>query len=599
MLVNAHEVTKSFSHRPLFKNITFGIEAGERVGLIGPNGAGKSTLLKMIAGKTSPDSGTLSLKRNLRIGYLEQVPAFSEGDTLMSSILSTADSNAEEWESASRAQELISRCGLDDFPTTFSLSEMSGGWKKRVAFARELMKSPDLLLLDEPTNHLDVESVLWLEEFLRDTRIALLVVTHDRLFLQRVTNRIIELDPRHEGGLLSINGDFATYLEVRSQLLASQERRETILKNTLRRETEWLRQGAKARTTKQQARIQRAEELGQEVQELSERNVSRRAKLDFQTGERQSKKLLEAKNISKSYGETLIFSKVNLVMGPGTRVGLLGENGSGKTTLIRVLLGLEKPDSGEVIHADSLKYAYFDQTRNTLDPEETVAKTLCPSGEFVDFRGSRVHVRSYLDRFLFTKEQADMRVGKLSGGEQSRLLLAKLMLIPCNVLVLDEPTNDLDLATLHVLEECLTEFNGSILLVSHDRYFLDAVSTHILAFPQAGAKSRELTSFADLFQWERWRLQQNARPSKESKSSKEPVVEKKVKTKLSFKEQRELDSMESTILTAEARLEKLLAETALPENQSNAILLAKLTTEIAEAQDEVERLYGRWAELST
>jgi ATP-binding cassette subfamily F protein uup len=476
---------------------------------------------------------------------------------------------------------------------------MSGGWKKRVALARELVRKPDLLLLDEPTNHLDVETILWLERLIAQSPFATVTITHDRLFLNKVSNRIIELDPRHAGGLLDVRGDYADYLETREHLITAQERREVILKNTLRRETEWLRRGAKARTTKQQARIQRAGDLKDEVEELGVRNQARTARLEFQTTDRNPKKLVEAKGISKSYGERQIFKGLDLLLTPGTRVGLLGPNGSGKSTLIRVLLGHEEPGSGTVTRSEHLTVAYFDQTRESLDPSLTLVKTLCPVGEFVDYRGSRVHVRSYCDRFLFTQGQMDMPVGRLSGGEQSRVLIAKLMLGAANLLVLDEPTNDLDLATLGVLEECLREFGGAVLLVAHDRYFLDQVATRILAFPPGGGNP---VPFADLSQWEDWHEARAAEQERAAKAASKVAAPAATpspasKKRLGYKEQRELDSMEGNIQAAEEKLARLTEESGRPENLSNAVKLSELTSQMAETQAEIDRLYARWAEL--
>jgi ATP-binding cassette subfamily F protein uup len=605
ILLSAHQLRKSFAARPLFDELTFSIEAGERIGLIGPNGAGKSTLLRILASKTSPDDGTLSFQRGLRVGYLEQVPLFKEGATVLATALEGTD-DPDDWENMAKAQTLLSKLSLDGTregigPET-PVARLSGGWKKRVALARELIRAPDLLLLDEPTNHLDVESILWLEDLISHSRFATLTITHDRLFLQRVSNRILELDRRNPGGLLSVKGDYATYLETKEQNMAAQERREVILKNTLRRETEWLRRGAKARTTKQQARIQRAESLQGEVAELTDRNRTRSVGIDFQNTERSPKKLVEAKGISKSYGGRTLFKNVNLLLTPGSRIGLLGENGCGKSSLIRVLLAQETPDEGSVFHSDQLKVAYFEQARDSLDPNETLSKTLCPKGDFVDFRGSRVHIRSYLDRFLFDPGQAEMAVGKLSGGEQSRLLLAKLMLNDANLLVLDEPTNDLDMATLSILEECLTEFTGAVLLVTHDRYFLDQVATQIIAFPRQESSRGKLVSFADLSQWESWHAEQEAaKPSTAQTTSPTATASdsaQKKKRKLSYNEQRELDSMEKNIQEAEARLATLTEESSKPENLSNAPKLAEIFKEIGETQARIDHLYSRWSVLT-
>lgn len=601
ILVNASEISKSFAARPLFDSITFSIESGDRIGLIGPNGAGKSTLLRILASQTSPDSGVLSFQRGLRVGFLEQVPHFKEDATALSSILEGA-ADPDDPEALALAYEILSKFDLEN-PEVL-VEELSGGWKKRVALAREIMKQPDLLLLDEPTNHLDVDTIVWLEDFLNSAAFATLTITHDRLFLQKIASKIFELDRRNQGGLLIVKGDYVAYLDIKEQMIASQERREVVLKNTLRRETEWLRQGAKARTTKQQARIQRAGDLKDEVSELEQRNQVRTARIDFQGAEKNPKKLIEAIGISKSYGNRKIFSPFDLIITPGKKIGILGPNGCGKSTLIRSLLGEELPDTGGVKRSEHLSVAYFEQNRETLDPLLSLSKTICPQGEYVQYRGNRVHIRSYLDRFMFTPGQMDMAVGKLSGGEQSRLLIARLMLTEANFLVLDEPTNDLDMATLNVLEECLTEFSGAVLFVTHDRYFLDQVANQILAFDRR-PDGAHLESFANLSQWEDWqrqklRNQKSTEPSRPTPapahSQTLPPVKKK---KLGFKEQRELDSMEANIHKAEAELAQATAASLLPENISNPTRLVELTKQMDSLQKEIDRLYLRWEELES
>lgn len=594
MLISAYKLSKSFGFRPLFTGLTFTVEEGDRIGLIGPNGAGKSTLLKILSAEMSPTDGELSFKQGLKVGFLEQSPKFSEGSTIFSSILEGVH-DADDWESQALVYEYISRLHLNDFPDDTKIETLSGGWKKRVALARELVKKPDLLLLDEPTNHMDIEGIAWLEEFLSQSRFAVVTITHDRLFLQRVSNRIIEIDPRHVGGLLSVAGDYVKYLEIRDQLILAQENREVVLKNTLRRETEWLRQGAKARTTKQQARIKKAGELKDQVSELTERNVNRTARLSFVQSERNPKTLIDVKNVSKTYGDKTIFSNLNLMITPGTRVGILGQNGAGKSTLIRTLMGTEEPTTGKVFRSDQLRIAYFDQTREALDPEQTLAKTLCPHGDFVEFNGQKIHIKSYLDRFLFTAQQMNMKVEKMSGGEQSRLLVARLMLRPANVLVLDEPTNDLDIATLNVLEQCLKDFSGAIILVTHDRYFLDQVANQLIAFPPPNSKNHELVSFADFAQWEAWEPEM----IEEEKKPEAVAAVAKKKTKLGFNEQHEFDHMEKTIREAEEKLQKLTHESSLPENASDALRLMEITNQMAEAQTHIEKLYKRWSELES
>lgn len=599
ILINAHQLSKSFTARPLFDGVSLSIESGQRLGLIGPNGAGKSTLLKILAGRVLPDEGTLSVQKGLRVGYLEQVPSFASGASVQETLMEGSH-DPGDWQEIARAQMLMSKLDLDnpDGP----VAELSGGWKKRVALARELMRDPDLLLLDEPTNHLDVDSIQWLEEFLAQASFATVVITHDRLFLQRVSNQIIELDRRHKDGLLRVDGDYAAYLELREQMLSAQEQREIKLRNTLRRETEWLRAGAQARQTKQRARIEQHAALSEEVSELKERNVNAKVRMDFQSAEKTPKKLIEAKGIQKSYGNQTVVPPMDLLVTPKSRIGLLGPNGCGKSTFIRLLVGQEAPDRGEVIRSENLKVSYFEQNRESLDSKKTVLKTVCPAGDFVMYGDVSVHAKSYLTRFLFSYDQMDMPVEKLSGGEQSRLLIARLMLRPANVLILDEPTNDLDMATLDVLQEVLAEFAGAVILVTHDRYFLDHVANQILAFEKTPRGEKIIERFADLAQWEAWRAERKKETPKAVPAG-EPQIQdsrlaKSPKRKLSYKDQRELDGMEEKIEGLESRLNDLTMESQNPTSTTDADRLVEVTTQMAELQIEIDRLYERWAELS-
>jgi ABC transport system ATP-binding/permease protein len=595
VLLSARALKKSFGSRQLFDELSFSVNAGDRIGLIGPNGAGKSTLLSLLAGETEADGGEVVKKRGLRTAFLRQTPTFEQDHSVLDAILEGAAAEADPipW-----ALEVYSKVGLDSLGKTpdTKVRELSGGWQKRTALARELAKRPDVLLLDEPTNHLDIEAILWLETFLARAPFAVVTITHDRYFLQNVSNRILELDRRNFGGLLSVDGDYSKYLERKESILAVQQSREESLRNRLRRETEWLRRGAKARTTKQQARIQRAGDLKDEVQDLAEKNASGTVRMSFGGTERKTKRLIEAKQIKKCRGPRTLFEKLDLFLGPGTRLGLLGPNGCGKSTLIRVLLGQEPADGGTVVRADNLSVAYFEQNRESLDPQTSLLKTICPSGDHVKFQGRFLHVRSYLDRFLFAKEQSDLPVGRLSGGEQARLLIARLMLTESDVLVLDEPTNDLDISTLDVLQTCLEEFPGSVILVSHDRYFLDQVSNELLAFtPKAG----EVQKFADLAQWETWR-DALAPPEKVSASPTPAATEPaKKKQKLGYKEARELETMESRIHETEAKLAALSAEAENPANATNAGRLSELYQQITATQAEIERLFERWQELES
>ncbi len=603
ILATARNLVKSFSARPLFEGVCFTLAEGERVGLIGPNGAGKTTLLRILAGTDAPEQGELVLRRGLSVGHVAQVPEFRPGQSVRQAVLEPAVGlvDAEHrWQTEARADELIARLELSgpQAGAEAPVDRLSGGWRKRVALARELLREPELLLLDEPTNHLDVESILWLEDFLAHAAFATVTVTHDRLFLQRVSNRILELDRRNAGGLLSVDGDYATFLERKEALMFAQERQEASLRNTLRRETEWLRRGAPARSTKQQARIRRAVALAGAVDELAARNPVGTAALEFGGVGRQPKRLIEAKGIAKAYGGTTIFRGIDLFLGPGSRVGLIGKNGCGKSTLLRVLVGQEPPDAGRLIRADNLQVAYFEQHRESLDPAVTVIDTLCPGGDQVDFRGTWVHVNGYLARFLFRPEQGKLCVGQLSGGEQSRLALARLMLRPANVLVLDEPTNDLDLATLDVLEETLTNFDGAVLLVSHDRYFLDRATTSLVAFSEL--PGGQVTHLVGLAQWEAWYAAERedlAAAATRDKPAAAPEPSSEPRRKLSYQDQREFDTIETRIAAAEARLAALESEQARPELVSNANRLMELIEQSDAARAEIDVLYARWSEL--
>jgi ATP-binding cassette subfamily F protein uup len=599
VLFSARDLGHAFGARPLFEGVSFTLSDGERVGLIGPNGAGKSTLLKIVAGELKPDRGDVARRSGLKAAYLAQVPELPF--TLVREAVHAAlPPSVEVGEAEQRVDTWLNRLELEpDAP----LAQLSGGWKKRVALARALVTEPDLLLLDEPTNHLDVESIVWLERFLAGARYATLTVTHDRLFLQRVSARILELDRRNPGGLLDVAGDYATYLEQKGALMSAQEQREQALKNTLRRETEWLRRGPSARGVKQVARIERAGSLADEVAELGERNRTAKVALDFQTrdpNEMRPKRLIEARAVGKRYGERVVLEPLSVLVGPKTRLGLLGRNGCGKSTLLRLLTGKEQPSTGELLRADNLQIAYFEQDRASLDGSRTVAETVSPDGDFVFFRGAHVHRHGYLERFLFRPEQMAQPVSSLSGGEQSRLLIARLMLEPANVLVLDEPTNDLDLATLTVLEEALTSFDGAVLLVTHDRYFLDRVATELLAFHTRAGEEGRTTKLAGLEQWEAFHETQRKAESTGERAR--PASDRTVsapakKKKLSFKDQRDFDTIEERILEAEAKVSALEAEMSRPDVIANGPRLVELDRAIANARAEVEALYARWAEL--
>ncbi len=594
VLLSVHELKHSFTHRVLFEGLTFSINEGEKIALIGNNGAGKSTLLKILAGQMEPDSGTVSRGRGLRVGYLDQSPKFDPNVTVREAVYAGIE-DSDDWATAGAAEEAMSRLGLKNKEISYEdrkVSDLSGGWQKKVALAHELAKHPDVLLLDEPTNHLDVESIFWLENFVQQSNLCIVIISHDRRFLQRTAKRTIEVDRRNPGGILSVEGGFDEFLIVKENFIEAQISREASLSNVLRREMEWLARGAKARTTKQKARIDRAGDLKSEVQDLNWKNQRQSVKLEFDAMEQGPKKMVTLDKVSKRYGDQLLFENVNLKITPKTRLGLIGPNGVGKSTLIRIITGEESPSSGEVERSDRLEVSYFEQSRETLDPTLTVMRTVCPYGETVEFQGRKIHVRSYLDRFLFSGGQIDQSVSKLSGGEQARLLLARMMLRPCNLLILDEPTNDLDLQTLAILEDCLCDFPGAVILVTHDRAFLGEVCNQMLALPQ-------MIPFADIDQWEKWYKEELKKKDKSSGSSMNTPTGKArpQKKKLSYKEQLEYDKMESTLFEKEAKLGVLEQRSTQSEVLTNSVELTKITGEMGVLQSEIETLYSRWAEL--
>jgi len=599
VIASAHKISKTFGIQKLFQGITFSIEDQQKIGLIGPNGAGKSTMLQILAQRIEPDAGDVSFAKNLSVGYLQQNPQFQKDETTIDAILSGA-SDPTDPVAYGKAFEWMSKLALEDETEGGSklVSELSGGWLKRVALARELIKDPQLLLLDEPTNHLDVESIQWLEEALsRQYQGATLIITHDRLFLQNTCDMIFDLDRRNPDGLIKFTGTYADFLDLKNSLLDSQQTLFSAKKNTLRRETEWLRRGAKARQTKQQARIQRAGDLKEEVKDLAFITRPREIDFDFGKVEHNPKKLVELKDVGLVRGDKKLFSHWSYTLTGRARIGLIGRNGVGKTSLLKMLMGEIPPSSGTMKTAENIKIAYFAQKKEELDPKLSVLQTISPHGDYVHLRGSPVYAKSYLSRFHFRPDQMDLPVGKISGGEQSRLLIAQLMLRSESVLVLDEPTNDLDIETLDSLQDALNQFEGAVILVTHDRYFMGQVCSEILSF--AGPE-KPLVSFADLFQWGEWQKAQDkfeTSPATDATSTVQPSpVPAAPAVKLSYKEQREYDLMEKTIADEEAKLAKTEAEIA-KISPSDYAKLNEATALYQKQKDKVDALYERWQEL--
>jgi ABC transport system ATP-binding/permease protein len=591
LLLGCQNVTKAYGAAPLIADLSFGIHDGDRIGLVGPNGAGKSTLLRLLAGLETPDAGTIALRRQTRLAFVPQHPEFAEGRSV-EQIIDDAlgDAPLDATARAVRVRTTLTRCGFADGDAMPAL--LSGGWRKRLAIACALVTEPDLLLMDEPTNHLDLEGILWLEQLLASETSAYLVVSHDRWFLEHTAERVLDLDPVHAGGFFETRGRYSEFLERKDAALHEQARWEATLANRVRREAEWLRRGPKARTTKAQSRIDEAGRLAGELAAVQARQNRRTATIDFTATDRRTKRLLVAEHATKAFGARRILDDVNLVLEPGTRLGLLGPNGSGKSTLIRLLTGELPPDAGRVTQAPGLRIATLDQHRTGLDPAVPLKRALAPEGDQVVFGGRPIHVAGWAQRFLFKPEQLVMPVGRLSGGEQARVLLAALMLQPADLLVLDEPTNDLDIPTLEVLEESLLEFPGAVVLVTHDRFLFERVSTTVLALDGSGAT----TAFADYAQWE---AQRRARPAVAPRAKPAAAAAPKpaATRRLSYAEQREWDGMEAAILEAEARLAACQAAATDPAVASLADELAARCAALQAAQETTDRLYARWAQL--
>jgi ABC transport system ATP-binding/permease protein len=595
LLLSCDSIGKGFGAQPLFEGLSFGISEGDRVGLIGPNGSGKSTLLKILAGLEEPDTGNRSLRRGTRMGYVPQDPEFPPGGSVEAVLVDAlADDHAEDYEKDLRIAVALNRAGFNDPAQPVDI--LSGGWRKRLAIVRELVKQPDVLLMDEPTNHLDVEGILWLEDLLQSEPLAYLVVSHDRYFLENVTSRVLELDRRYPEGLFQAQGAYSDFLQKRDEVLRNQAEYQASLANKVRNEVEWLKRGAKARTTKAKGRIQEANRMISELEEMKARTgaaASARAGIDFNATDRKTKKLLVAEGLTKSFGGKRIVKRLDLKLTPGTRLGLLGPNGSGKTTLLSLLDGTLEPDAGKIERADWLRTVRFEQNRETLDKSVSLRRALAPAGDSVLYQDRSIHVAAWAKRFLFRTEQLDTPVSRLSGGEQARILIARLMLRPADLLILDEPTNDLDIATLEVLEDSLLEFPGALVLVTHDRFLLESVSTMVLALDGRGGSEY----FADYAQWESAR-QSAPPPSTKSTASRQaaPKVAKEAK-RLSYKEQQEWDRMEAKLLEAENRLTAAQAAVEDPAVATDPMALQERCNELEKARQEVERLYGRWAEL--
>ncbi len=601
----------AFGHVALLDHSEFSIETGERVGLIGRNGTGKSSLLKVIAGQSKLDDGLLVMQQNLRIAYVPQEPLFEaeqnvfdvvaqglgelpgllkeyetisgqfggdNDDALMERMhdIQLKLDAADAWGLNSKVEATLDRLNLQKDALIGSLS---GGMKKRVALAVALVSAPDVLLLDEPTNHLDYSSILWLESLLKDFKGSVLLITHDRSFLDNVCTRIIELD---RGKILSFPGNFTTYQTRKAELLENESVENAKFDKFLAQEEVWIRKGVQARRTRDEGRVRRLEDLRR--QRTARRDQQGQVKLDVSSGERSGKIVAELENVCKKYDSKIIVNDFSATILRGDKVGLIGANGAGKTTLLKMILGEETPDSGTIKQGSKLQVAYFDQMRAQLNEDASLVETIAPGSDWVEINGQKKHVMTYLNDFLFAPERARSPVKSLSGGERNRLLLARLFAKPANALVLDEPTNDLDIDTLELLEELLENYTGTVFLVSHDRAFLDNVVTQVIVSEGDGNWGEFIGGFSD---WERYANSENAK--KIAKPAAKVAAKAEVKSdskskKLSYKEQRELEELPKQIARLEAEQQTItvrLQDTNLYKTQP----------------DEVNKLNRRYAEI--
>ncbi|MFM1977685.1 MAG: transporter ATP-binding protein uup [Pseudomonadota bacterium] len=620
----------AFGHHPLLDKASFQLDPGERVGLIGRNGAGKSSLLKVIAGETKLDDGNVWRATSVRIVYVPQEPVLKTGHTVYEAVaeglgdmqqvlvdyhavthsMGSADADIDAlmekmqalqheldtkdgWGMQAKVETVLSRLSLD---ADTKVDSLSGGWRKRVALGRALVADPEVLLLDEPTNHLDLEAIQWLEELLLNFNGGVLFITHDRRFLNRLATRIVELD---RGKLTDFVGNYENYQIKKEELLAIEATHAAKFDKVLAQEEVWIRQGIKARRTRNEGRVRQLEKL--RLERAARRERQGNVKLSLDAGERSGKLVAELDNVVKAYGERTLISGFSTRILRGDRIGLLGPNGVGKTTLLKLILGELEADSGTIQRGTNMNVAYFDQMREALDEEATLADTISPGSDFVEIGNERKHVISYLEDFLFPPQRSRSPVKSLSGGERNRLLLARLFARPSNVLVLDEPTNDLDIDTLELLESLLQDFPGTLFLVSHDRAFLENTVTQVIAFEGNGQLTEFGGGYDDWLRFTEQRTKEAANaPKVKIETPKPAATSAPTKTKLSYKEQLELDQLPEKIEALEIEQAAINATLADPEIYKTDLEKATaLQIKLTELDDALINALARWEELES
>lgn len=596
-LITLKNASLAFGDYPLLDNTDFSVQEGERIGLIGRNGTGKSSMLQVLARKSALDDGEIQVKDGLRVVLLDQEPVFPPAPTIRESLIAQSGFDPSDdklyWKQIAKLDAYLQRLNVraDADPGT-----ASGGERKKAAIALVLAQEPDLLLLDEPTNHLDITTIALLEDLIRETfknTRALVVITHDREFLDAVSTRIVELD---RGILRSYPGNFADYEHHKNYELAIEETARRKFDKFWAQEEVWIRKGIEARRTRNEGRVRRLERLRRERE--ARRDRMGQVNMSIDAGEKSGKLVAELKNVSKSFGDKTVIRNLNFTLMRGDRLGLIGPNGAGKSTLIKVLLGELQPDEGTVRLGTNLHIAYFDQLRAQLDLKKTVADTIAPGSEWVEIGGVKKHIKSYLNDFLFSPQRADSPVEALSGGERNRLLLARLFALPANLLVLDEPTNDLDIDSLELLEQVLEDYSGTLILVSHDRRFLDNTVTQVLAAEGNGEWHEYVGGYSDWVKYRRPQAAPAAAPKAEKPAQPKPARAKSVK--LSYKEERELESLPKEIDALETEQQELLEKMAGPSYHELPGAEIKADRDRLEAIPQIlEERYERWQELES
>lgn len=596
-ILNIENVTKVYGDKLLFDQVSLGMNDGDKLGIIGINGCGKSTLLKMIAGLVEPDSGEIIKNNQADLAYLAQNTEFEKGDTVLSYVCRGKVSSNPNWNLEAEAKAILKKLSVTD--TEAAVETLSGGEKKRIALAKTLLSPAKILILDEPTNHLDSRMVMWLEEYLKKYKGVLVMVTHDRYFLDRVTNKIVEID---HGKLYTYDANYSGFLELRQQRIDSEAASYRKVQSIMRTELQWVRRGAQARSTKQKARLERFHEM----QEMKAPEEDRQVEMDS-LASRLGKKTIEIKNISKSYGGRTLIKDFTYYTIRNERIGIVGENGCGKTTLLKMITGQELPDCGEVTIGETVKIGYFSQLVEEMNPEERVIDYVKNVAEYIKTSRGMTSASQMCERFLFTPELQYNPIGKLSGGERRRLYLLKVLMTAPNVLILDEPTNDLDIATLTILEDYLDYFEGIVIAVSHDRYFLDRIADRILAFEGNGVLTQyegDYTTYLEKAGARGIGLTENPenpgnpnlkeKKSSDSRSTWKNNREKKLK--FTYQEQKEFETIDEEIASMEEKIADI--ETEMVSVASQYSRLQELAEQKEELEKQLEIKMERWVYLN-